>query len=145
MIKIICVGKLKKQYFKDACTDYIKRISKYHKINVIELKEEKTIDIEADKILSQIKNDYLIVLDINGKENFDSVSLAKKMDEIFIINNNITFVIGSSLGVSDKVKQKADLLLSFSKFTFPHNLFRLILLEQIYRAFKINNNETYHK
>lgn len=128
-----------------------KRISKYHNIEIYELQDEglrdkqTTIKKEKEKILKIINSkDYLIVLDINGKE-MNSIQLAKKIDEIFISNSNITFIIGGSYGIDDAIKKLADLRLSFSKLTFPHQLFRIILLEQIYRAFKINNNEEYHK
>lgn len=144
MIKIVCAGKLKENYLKDACLDYIKRINKYHKLEVIELKEEKTIDIEGEKMLKLAKGDALICLDPKGKK-LSSPEFARVIDKTFMENGNITFVIGSSLGLSEELKNKSNLVLSFSDLTFPHGLFRLILLEQIYRAFKINNNETYHK
>ena len=144
MIKIIRIGKLKEDYLKQAVSDYEKRIKKYHNISILELSEEKNINIEGEKILNHIKKDYLIVLDPNGK-SFDSISFSKIIADTFVINSNITFVIGSSLGISDEVKKRANAIISFSKMTFPHGLFRIILLEQIYRAFKINNNESYHK
>ena len=144
MIQIICVGKLKENYLKDAVADYVKRISKYHKIVITELAEEKTIELEGEKILKQIKDDFVIVLDIGGKQA-DSVTFSQLIDNTFNFNSKLTFVIGSSLGLSVKVKNRANETISFSKLTFPHGLFRLILLEQIYRSFKIINNETYHK
>ncbi len=151
MIKIICVGKIKEDYLNKGIDEYKKRISKYHNIEIYELQDEglrdkqTTIKKEKEKILKIINSkDYLIVLDINGKE-MNSIQLAKKIDEIFISNSNITFIIGGSYGIDDSIKDLANLKLSFSKLTFPHQLFRIILLEQIYRAFKINNNEEYHK
>lgn len=144
MIKIICVGKIKEQYLKDAIFEYKKRISKYHKIEIIEL-QDTTIEEEGSSILKVINDkDYIITLEIDGKM-IDSVMFSKKIEMLFIENPNITFIIGGSDGLSDKVKNKSNLKLSFSKMTFPHQLFRVILLEQIYRAFKIMKNETYHK
>ena len=151
MIKIIWVGKIKEDYLNKGIDEYKKRISKYHNIEIYELQDEglrdkqTTLKKEKEKILKIINSkDYLIVLDINGKE-MNSIQLAKKIDEIFISNSNITFIIGGSYGIDDSIKDLANLKLSFSKLTFPHQLFRIILLEQIYRAFKINNNEEYHK
>ena len=144
MITIICVGKLKENYLKDLVDDYTKRISKYHKLNIIELKDTN-INSESEEILKYLKNDsYNIILDIKGN-SYDSVSLAKKIDNLFINYSNIVFVIGGSDGVTDEVKEKCNERLSFSLLTFPHGLFRAILLEQIYRSFKIINNESYHK
>ena len=144
MIKIICVGKIKEQYLKDAIFEYKKRISKYHKIEITEL-QDTTIEEEGSSILKVINDkDYIITLEIDGKM-IDSVMFSKKIEMLFIKNPNITFIIGGSDGLSDKVKNKSNLKLSFSKMTFPHQLFRVILLEQIYRAFKIMKNETYHK
>lgn len=145
MIKIICLGKLKERYLKDLVSDYIARINKYHKLEVIELKDEENLENEAKNILRYIQEkDYVITLDIKG-ESLDSVSFAKLIDEAFITHSTITFVIGSSTGLSKEIKNRSNYSLSFSLFTFPHGLFRGILLEQIYRAFKINNNELYHK
>jgi len=144
MIQIICVGKLKEKYLKDAVDDYTKRINKYHKIQIVEMNEEKTIEIEGEKILQKVKDDYVIVLDIGG-EMPDSVNFSHIIEKTFIFNSKITFIIGSSLGLSKDVKNRANKLISFSKMTFPHGLFRIILLEQIYRSFKIINNEQYHK
>ena len=145
MINIICVGKLKEQYIKDMILDYEKRISKYHKINIIEIKEEISLEKEADNMLKIIKpNDYVIALAIEGKQ-IDSVSLANLINDTFNHYGTIDFIIGESNGISDVIKSKANYLLSFSKMTFPHGLFRSILLEQIYRSFKIINNEKYHK
>lgn len=145
MIKIICLGKLKEKYLVDLVNDYANRINKYHKLELIELKDEEDLEREANNILKYIgKNDYVITLEIEGKE-IDSVSLAKLIDETFITHSTITFIIGSSTGLSKMVKDRSNYKLSFSHFTFPHGLFRGILLEQIYRACKINNNENYHK
>ena len=144
MIKIICVGKLKEDYLKNGINDYLKRINKYHKINIIEL-SDSNIDNEGNEILKYIdKKDYVISLCIEGIE-LSSVELSKKIDSIFITNPNITFIIGGSDGIREDIKGMSNYKLSFSKLTYPHGLFRLILLEQIYRSFKILNNETYHK
>lgn len=145
MIKIICLGKIKEKYLNDLISDYKDRISKYHKIEMIELKDTNNLEEEGVNILKHINNqDYVISLDIDGKE-FDSVSFSKALDNAFMTHGTITFIIGSSNGLHENVKNKSDLRLSFSKLTFPHGLFRGILLEQVYRSFKILNNETYHK
>ena len=144
MIKIICIGKLKETYLKDGVSDYLNRISKYHKINIIEL-PDSNIQEEEKLILNQLNNkDYLIAMCIEG-ESISSPELANKLDKIFITNPNVTFIIGGSDGLSDHIKNICHAKISFSKLTYPHGLFRLILLEQIYRSFKILNNETYHK
>lgn len=143
MIKVICVGKLKEKYLVDACLEYTKRISKYSKIEIIELKDSN-IKEEKDNILKYINKDYIITLEIEG-DMVDSPTLAKKIDNIFLNNSNITFIIGGSDGLHDDIKKISNYKLSFSKLTFPHQLFRVMLLEQIYRSFKILNNETYHK
>lgn len=145
MIKIICLGKIKEKYLSDLIEDYKKRISRYHKIEIIELKDENDLVIEKNNIEKYLKKtDYIISLDIDGTE-LDSVSLAKKLDESFINYGTITFIIGSSYGLHEDIKKQSNFRLSFSKMTFPHGLARGILLEQIYRSFKILNNETYHK
>lgn len=148
-MKIICVGKIKEKFFVSAIEEYSKRISKYTKLDIIEISDEadKTVALkkEGEKILSKIKdNDYVVTLEIEGN-SLDSVEFAKKIDNNFGSNKNLTFVIGGSYGLDDLVKQRSDYKMSFSKLTFPHQLFRVILLEQIYRAYKINNNENYHK
>ncbi|MCI7241400.1 MAG: 23S rRNA (pseudouridine(1915)-N(3))-methyltransferase RlmH [Bacilli bacterium] len=144
MIKIICIGKLKEYYLKEGINDYLNRINKYHKLELIELPDSNILN-EKDLILKKINpKDYLITLDIEGK-NISSVELANKLDKIFITNPNITFIIGGSEGLHQEIKNLSNYSLSFSKMTFPHGLFRLILLEQIYRSFKILNNESYHK
>ena len=151
MIKIICLGKIKEQYLTDGIKEYLKRIGKYHQIEIIELEdvglEDKVVTLrkEQERIIKHINpKDYIITLEIEGKEE-SSPEFAKRLNDIFITNSNITFIIGGSYGLSDKIKNLSNYKLSFSKMTFPHQLFRLILLEQIYRAFKINNNEEYHK
>lgn len=151
-INIISVGKIKEQYFIDGIEEYRKRITKYSNIELITVMDEsndldeKTVKKkEGERILSKISNNsYTIVLDLKGKE-LDSVEFAKKMDEITNVSSTINFIIGGSLGLDDEVINKANYRLCFSKFTFPHKLMKLILLEQIYRSFKINNNESYHK
>ena len=148
-MKIICVGKVKEKFFVDATYEYCRRISKYTKLEIIEISDEANGSIalkkEGEKILSKIKDsDYVITLEIDGN-CLDSLEFAKKIDNNFNSNKNLTFVIGGSYGLDDMVKLRSDYKLSFSKFTFPHQLFRVILLEQIYRAYKINNNENYHK
>lgn len=151
MIKIICVGKIKEKFFKEAINEYSKRLTKYTKIEIIEVDDINSDDInqilakERDLILKYInQKDYVITLEIEGKE-FTSPDLAQKLDNILTINSNITFIIGGSYGLHKDIKDKSNLKLSFSKLTFPHQLFRVILLEQIYRSFKILNNESYHK
>ncbi len=151
MIKIITVGSIKEKYLKEAIDEYLKRLSKYTNIQIIELKDEglvepsKAIEKEAEKIEKHIQDkDYIITLEIEGKE-LTSEEFSKNLSNIQIENSNITFIIGGSYGLSQNIKNKAKMHLSFSKMTFPHQLFRVILLEQIYRAFKIMNNESYHK
>lgn len=144
MIKIICIGKLKEQYLKEGINDYQKRINKYHKLEIIELLDSN-IDKEKELILKNINpKDYIITLDIEGT-NISSKELANKLDKTFITSPNITFIIGGSDGLHQDIKKLSNYSLSFSKLTFPHGLFRLILLEQLYRSFKILNNESYHK
>ena len=148
MIKIICVGKIKENYLREAILEYKKRLSKYTKLEIIELEDESKsniLELEKEKIMKYINpKDYIITLEIEGKE-LTSIELANKISNIFITNSNITFIIGGSYGLHDEIKKISNLSLSFSKLTFPHQLFRVMLLEKIYRAFKINNNETYHK
>lgn len=144
MIKIICIGKIKENYLKDAINDYQKRISKYHKIKIVEL-PDSNIDNEKELIKKNINSkDYIITMEIEGNM-LSSIELSEKIDKIFITNPNITFIIGGSTGLHQEIKNMSNYKLSFSKLTFPHGLFRLILLEQIYRSFKILNNESYHK
>lgn len=151
MIKIITVGSIKEKYLKEAIEEYLKRLKKYTNIEIIEVKDEglveekKSIQLEGEKISKYLnQKDYIITLEIEGKQ-ISSEELAEKLNQIQIENSNITFIIGGSYGLSDEIKQKAKMHLSFSKMTFPHQLFRVLLLEQIYRAFKILNNESYHK
>ena len=145
MIKIISLGKIKERYLQEMIEDYKKRISKYHKIIIIELKDTNNLEEEKELIIKNISNqDYKIVLDIDGKE-LNSIEFSELIDNAFIKKANIAFIIGSSNGLSNDIKNMADIKLSFSRLTFPHGLFRAILLEQIYRSFKILNNETYHK
>ena len=151
MIKIITVGSIKEKYLKEAIDEYTKRISKYTNIEIIEVKDEglvepnKSLILEEEKILKHINDkDYIITLEIEGKE-LSSTELASTLDKIQLEASTITFIIGGSYGLSQNIKDKAKLHLSFSKMTFPHQLFRVFLLEQIYRSFKINNNESYHK
>ena len=157
-INIVCVGKIKEKYLKLGIDEFKKRLSKYCKLEIIELEDEKAPENlsdkemliikekEANKILSKIKdNSYVIALAIDGK-NLSSEELAETINKLGVRGiSNITFVIGGSLGLSDEVLSRADYKLSFSKMTFPHQLMRLILLEQVYRAYRINNGEPYHK
>ncbi len=145
MIKILCVGKIKEDYLKELILDYKKRINKYIKLDIIELKDNVIYDKEIDGILNNMKtSDYNIALDLNGTM-LSSEELALKIEKILPMNSNITFIIGGSLGLDDRVRSKCQEVISFSHLTFPHGLFRGILLEQIYRACKINNHESYHK
>ncbi len=157
-IKILCVGKIKEDFYQKAIGEYSKRLQKYARLTITEVQDEKTpdklsdheceiiLDKEGDRLLKLISdNDHVIALAIEGR-SFDSVSFAKYIDRLGIDGlSNIVFVIGGSLGLSDRVKTRADLLLSFSDMTFPHQLMRVILLEQIYRGYRINTNEPYHK
>ena len=154
-INLVVVGNLKEKYLKSACDEYIKRISRYHKIDVIEVAEEKLpknykdVDVaralvrEGNKILEHVHG-YMVVMDIHGKQ-MDSERFAGLFQQTALNYDTITFVIGSSYGLSESVKDRADMLLSVSNMTFPHQLFRVMLLEQIYRATAINNNVLYHK
>ena len=151
MIKIITVGSIKEKYLKDAIEEYQKRLKKYTDLEIVEIKDEgllpakQAMEKEAEKINKHInEKEYIITLEIEGKE-LTSEELSKKREDIMIINSNITFIIGGSYGIDKSIKDKAKYHLSFSKMTFPHQLFRVLLLEQIYRAFKIMNNESYHK
>lgn len=151
MIKLITVGTIKENYLKEAIKEYSKRLKKYTALDIIEVKDEglvepqKAILLESEKIKKNLSDkDYIITLEIDGKQ-LTSPDFAKKLDQIQIETSNIVFIIGGSYGLSDEIKQRAKLHLSFSNMTFPHQLFRVILLEQIYRAYKIINNESYHK
>ena len=156
-INIICIGKLKEQYLKDALNEYSKRLYKYCSLKIIELPDEKVPEnlnaniinkikeIESNNILSHIKNNsYTIALDLHGKQ-LSSEEFSLKIENIALNNNsNINFIIGGTLGLSDKLLKQATELISFSKMTFPHQLIRIFLLEQIFRAFKILSIEKYH-
>lgn len=154
-IKIICVGKIKENYLTQGISEYLKRLSGYCSLEIVELKdekigsnnsEEKIKEIESNKIIEKInEKDYVVLLDLRGKQ-LSSEEFASKMDDL--INEgvgNYCFIIGGSLGVNENVRKKANFLISFSKLTFTHQMVRLLLLEQIYRTFKINNHDTYHK
>lgn len=156
-IRVICVGKSKEKYWDAACAEYLKRLKGYCNPEVIEVKEarlpanaspadeKKVIEAEGREILARTgSGDHVIALDIRGRE-MDSEEIARKISEISFNSSRICFIIGGSLGLSDEVKKRADLRLSFGKITLPHQLARVVLLEQIYRAFKINAGEAYHK
>lgn len=157
-IRIICVGDLKEKYLKEMQNEYAKRLSKYCKLEIISLKDEKlpaslndgacniVKEKEGQAILSKlnISNSYTFIMDEKGRE-YTSIELSEKIDKIMTMGNStINFVIGGSLGLCNNVKKAGNEMLSFSKLTFPHQLIRLFLLEQIFRVFKILNNETYH-
>ena len=150
MIKLICVGSVKEKELASLIQEYLKRISKYTKIEIIEVNDysyeiKETLKSEAELIMKHISpKDYVITLEIDGKE-LNSLELSEKIRTTYITNSNIDFIIGGSYGLDETIKSRSDFKLSFSKLTFPHQLFRLILLEQIYRSFKIINNESYHK
>ena len=157
-ITLITVGKIKEKYYRDAVAEYVKRLSRYCKLDIIEVADEKTPDKaselmeeqikqkEAERILKYIRDDaYCITLAIEGKKT-DSVTMARHIEQLGLIGkSNIVFVIGGSLGLHRSVLQRADEKLSFSDMTFPHQLMRVILLEQIYRCYRIMNGEPYHK
>ncbi|MBQ3414138.1 MAG: 23S rRNA (pseudouridine(1915)-N(3))-methyltransferase RlmH [Clostridia bacterium] len=156
-INIICVGKLKENFFKSATDEYSKRLSKYCKLNIIELQDEKIPDKINDKIMDEVKtkecnsilshikkDSHIIALDLTGKE-FSSEEFSKKLDNLSMQTSNITFIIGGSLGLTKELLSVCNEKICFSKMTFPHQLIRVFLLEQIFRAFKISNNETYHR
>lgn len=144
MIKVICVGKLKEKYLIDLVNDYVKRVNKYHKLELIEVKDSniKSEGIEIEKYIQS--KDFVITMEIKGTK-LGSVELSKKIDNWLMTYSNITFIIGGSDGIDDIIKKRSNYELSFSDLTFPHGLFRGFLIEQIYRSFKILNNETYHK
>lgn len=151
MIKIICVGKIKESFFREAIQEYQKRLSKYTKLEIIELPDYTNGNAQENKkkeallIQKQIgPKDYVITLEIEGR-TFSSEQIAEKIDDLFQNYSTITFVIGGSYGLDVSIKEKSDLSLSFSKMTFPHQLFRILLLEQIYRSYKIIHHESYHK
>lgn len=156
-INIVCVGKIKENYLKDAINEYSKRLSRFCNLNIIELQDEKLPEKlnnsiinevknkECTKIIQSIKKDsYIICLDLKGKE-FSSEEFSKKIEDIALnFNSSITFVIGGTLGLNEEILSLSSGKICFSKMTFPHQLIRVFLLEQIFRAFKISNNETYH-
>lgn len=154
MISIVAVGKIKEKSLSQLIEEYKKRIGAYSKIEIIEvsdepndrLSDEKVKEIEGQRIIKQLKKDsYVILLSLKGKQ-MDSIKFSREIEKINTYNSShISFVIGGSVGVSEQVEQRADLLLKLSEMTFPHNIARLLILEQIYRAYKILNNETYHK
>ena len=156
-INIICIGKIKEQYLKSAIDEYSKRLSRYCKLNILELPDEKipdklndnlSIEIktkECNNIINHLKKDsYVIALDLTGNE-LSSEEFSKTIENISMENSSITFIIGGSLGLTKELIKKCNKKICFSKMTFPHQLIRVFLLEQIFRAFKISNNETYHR
>lgn len=157
-ITIVCVGKIKEKFYRDALAEYAKRLSRYCSLTITEVTDEKTKeqasetecaiikDREGERILKSIRDDgYVIALAIDGK-TLDSVELSEKIDKLGLSGkSNVYFVIGGSLGLSDAVMKRADYKLSFSRMTFPHQLMRVILSEQIYRSYRIINHEPYHK
>lgn len=156
-IKLICVGEIKENFLSDAIKEYLKRLSRYCKISVIEVKdeasspkaskkeEEQVLINEGKRVIKQLKDqDYLVLIDLHGKE-YDSLSLAANFQKIISQHSSIAFVIGGSLGLSDELRSLSKERWCLSKLTFPHQLTRVIVLEQLYRVFKINNNEIYHK
>ena len=151
MIKIICVGKIKEKFYREAVLEFQKRLSKYTKLEIIELNDITTNQIEENKKREAIniqkyinERDYIITLEIEGHQ-LSSEELAQKIDSIYQTNSTITIIIGGSYGLDDSIKKQSNYSLSFSKLTFPHQLFRIILLEQIYRSYKILHHESYHK
>lgn len=156
-IQIICVGKIKENYLKDAISEYSKRLSRYCKLTITELPDEKIPDKlndnlsteikskECSNIINHIKKDsFVFALDLKGKE-FTSEEFSSKLDSLSLETSHITFIIGGSLGLNSDVLSRANQKVCFSKMTFPHQLIRVFLLEQIFRAFKISNGETYHR
>lgn len=156
-INIICVGKIKEKYLKDATEEYTKRLSKYCKLNIIELTDEKIPDKlyskleqeiktkECTNIMNHIKKDsYVVALDLIGIE-YTSEEFSKQLEKLSMKTSHITFIIGGSLGLTDNLLKECNSKICFSKMTFPHQLIRVFLLEQIFRAFKIQNGETYHR
>ncbi len=147
-IEILCVGKLKERYWQEAAAEYIKRLSRFCKLNICEIGESRSdsVEEESKEILMRIpKTSFVIALDVGGKK-MSSEGFAKKIADLGLEGrSDICFIIGGSNGFDDRVRKASDMRLSFSDFTFPHQMMRVILLEQIYRAFKINANEKYHK
>lgn len=156
-ISIICIGKIKEKYLKEGIEEYSKRLSKYCKLNITQLPDEKIPDKlypkleqeikekECNNIINHIKKDsYIIALDLKGEE-FSSIEFSNQLKNISMENSHITFIIGGSLGLTDDLLKMCHLKVCFSKMTFPHQLIRVFLLEQTFRAFKIQNGETYHR
>ena len=156
-IQIICIGKIKEIYLKEAINEYSKRLSKYCKLDIIELPDEKIPDKlndnisniikakECNNIINHLKKDsHIIALDLSGKQ-FTSEKFALELEKISMLNSSVTFIIGGSLGLNTELLNKCSQKICFSKMTFPHQLIRVFLLEQLFRAFKITNNETYHR
>lgn len=157
-ITILCVGKVKERFFTDAIQEYVKRMSRYAKVTIVEVTDEKTPEQaseaeqlaikkkEGERLLAKMKdNMYVVALDLQGKE-YDSPRFSEHLSQCMLQGkSHIAFVIGGSLGIHSDVLNRADEKLCFSKFTFPHQLMRVILLEQLYRAYRIMNNEPYHK
>ena len=156
-VSIICVGRLKEDYLRNGCAEYLKRLGAYSKVSVIEVSEERSgdspspaeiknvIDKEGKRIISKIpKGSIVIPLCIEGKE-FTSADFSRELEKISLDYSSIAFVIGGSFGLSEEVKSLGKIRLSFGKMTLPHQLARLVLLEQLYRAFSISNNSKYHK
>ena len=156
-INILCIGKIKEKYLRDAIDEYSKRLSKYCKLSIIELPDEKIPNKineniineikrkECNAILNNIKKDsYIFCLDLSGRQ-FSSEDFSQELQNISMENSSITFIIGGSLGLANELLSKSNQKICFSKMTFPHQLIRVFLLEQIFRAFKISNGETYHR
>ena len=155
-INIVCIGKIKETYLKDAIIEYSKRLSKYCMLSIIELSdepipnnasladEEKIIKVESQKLQNALPKGYNILLDLKGKE-YSSTDFAEKIKSLQLTNSTLNFIIGGSLGTSQDLRNICQERICFSKMTFPHQLIRVFLLEQIYRSFKIINNEKYHK
>lgn len=158
MIQIIACGKIKEKWMREGIDEYAKRIQPYEKLEILEVKDEKTLEqnseadndrvkqIEGERLLKCIKDDaFVILLDLQGKQ-MDSIQLSQRIEAIHTSGKNkIAFVIGGSLGVSEPLRRRANMAWCLSKNTFPHQLCRILVLEQVYRAFKIRNNEPYHK
>ncbi len=157
-VTILCVGKIKEKFYRDAIAEYEKRLSRYCKLEIVEVADEKTPDNASELVETQIKEKeaermekyikdgaYVIALAIEGKQ-LDSVELSEKIEQLGTSGtSHIIFVIGGSLGLAEQILKRADYKLSFSKMTFPHQLMRVILLEQVYRSYRIMNHEPYHK
>lgn len=142
-VNIVCVGKLKEKFYSEAVSEYCKRLTRFAQVTIKELPEKRTLAEEGELILKELRG-YVIVLAVEGHK-LSSESLAEKVKTLCDAGKEMTFVIGSSCGLDSKVKNAADYLLSFSDMTFPHQLMRVILCEQVYRAFMINSGSEYHK